>query len=352
MTTRADTQRRVSFRSRVSETPRLFRLASCLRGEVDPDVDWFEVIATANQHLLGPQLYRSLRDSEDRQKVDPEVMEYLADMDWANRERNRRLYEQLTEVAAGLSAAGLVPIALKGAAILVRSGKPNDSPRMLRDLDILVEGEDGAKADEVLRGIGYELFGGTSAHSSGSYYRADVVGAVDLHVRLPGRFLRDGVSAQSLWEDRTQSVMLRDGSIRIPDSSLHFVINIAHDMLHDRGLFTGFLDLRCLLELVALCRDPANPLDWSWIQEKRTDNRFRLALELQSRMAEHLGEAAFPGVPTTALGRLLHARRLFKARHERLGCLEWAAIRWAMCLSRPRTSRPVPNGADLSSEAR
>lgn len=332
----ADTARNLPFRRRASGTSRLERLAACLRGDVAPDTDWLEVIATANQHLVGPQLYRNLCASEAGRTVDPEVLEYLSDMDAANRERNRRLYGQLAEITTAMSAAGLAPIALKGAAVLARSGgAPETTARMLSDLDILVGEEDGAKADHILRGIGYDLFGGSAfGHSSGSYFRADVVGAVDVHVRLPGRF-RKVVSAQDL-RDRTRSVVLGDGSIRVPDASLHFVVNIAHDMMHHQGILKGFTDMRYLLELVHLCEDPDNPLDWPWIEAKCADRRFSLALELQSMMARYVGAPAFSGVKTTALGRMLHGRRLLKARYERLGLLEWEAIRRAKRLRRPR----------------
>lgn len=333
MTEETPTGRSTPFRFRRRRPSDLVELADCLRDAVDPETDWYRVIATANRHLVGPQLYRSLRDSASAARVDPEVMAYLADMDAANCERNRRLHAQLVEVSAAFGAAGLVPVALKGAAILARGHAPEASPRMLRDLDILVPGRDAAKADEILRGIGYAPFeGSASSHSSGSYYRKDAVGAVDVHTRLPRRF-RQIVSAGDL-ENRTRSLTIGDSVIRVPDASLHFVINIAHDMLHDQGVLFGFLDLRYLLELVALCADSSDPLDWPWIDGKCASFRFRLALELQSRMARHLGASSFPKGRTTALGRLLHERRLFNERHTAIGVLQWSAVRWVKRLRR------------------
>jgi len=325
-------------------------LVACLRGEVPDRVDWDAIIAAANENLVAPALHRALQGSDRVSDVDTEALDYLDAVDSANQERNRRLTEQLAEIVAASDAIGVRSGLIKGAVTLCEAADPADVTRMLYDLDILIDSSDGETVERVLGELGYRVFEDSmTSYSPGSFYRADVVGAVDVHQALPDRFL--GLVTAADLERHMVEIAWNGTILRVPDASLRVVMNIAHEMLHDRGVFTGFVHLRYLLELIDLCDRPGAPVDWDWVKGKCRSRRFALGFELQCRLARHLfPEAAFPRGPRTRAGWLLYRRCLLKGRFHRFGELEWQLIlrlrqtrAWLWLRRSSRASRAPPS---------
>ena len=312
----------------------LARLGACLRGEFGPRTDWVDVVAIANDYLVGPSLYRELCRSERRDPVDPEAMAYLGRLHAANLERNAALRRQIVEVAEAMTAEGLEPLLIKGAALLALPGDPAAETRMIGDID-LVAGPERAEMDGVLRRLGYAVVDGTArGHSAGTYWRGYSAGGIDLHARLPVRMAP--VIFEADLAARTERVRLGDAVVRVPDATLHVALNIAHEMLHDQGLYTGLTEVRYVLELRDVVCRSQRPIDWDWLARKCENPAFALALELQARMArELLGFDPFPGVARSRRGDLLHRRRLLKARLDAIGRLEWRVVSRLMRMRRP-----------------
>jgi hypothetical protein len=141
---------------------RVFRLGACLRGDFDAATDWLDIVAIANDYLVGPDLYRSLIRSGRAHLVDPEALEYLGQLDAANGERNRSLCREAAEVVAALEAKGVRPMLLKGVALLAKTRDPGDVARMVGDIDLLVDPEEVETAVEALESLGYALAEGTT----------------------------------------------------------------------------------------------------------------------------------------------------------------------------------------------
>lgn len=332
-----------SRRSRFLPGPSPIRqLADCLRGTIDEHTDWVTCLEAANQNYVAPALCMAIRNAEPSGVVDPEAMQYLEDILTLNGERNRRLSKQLSELTEAMNRDGITPIVIKGAAILAAAAKPELTTRMLVDLDILVMPDETAAAEAALRAIGYEKFEDSEdEHSVGSFFRASDVGAVDLHFQLADRMAE--VISQADLEARTELVSLGPGRARVPDRSLQFVMNIAHEMLHDETLSKGRVSFRYLLDLAGLASDPGNPLDRDWIEGKCEHWKFELALELQARMVRELLDITLePGGKRTALGALLHRRRLLKAHNPALDQLEWDLVWRFKNLLRKTRLDPTP----------
>ncbi|WP_162164334.1 nucleotidyltransferase family protein [Roseivivax isoporae] len=322
----------------------LRHLGGCLRGAPLPGIDWPRLVALADAHFLGPRLHRALAQGGQAQGQDREALDYLETLDALNGARNRRLSAQLGELVDALQSRGIVPTILKGGAHLARClGRDTLPSRMMRDLDLLIRADQGEDAARVLRACGYDRFAeDPGPHSMGCYFRPSDVGAVDMHVSLPplvARLVPPGEMAR-----RTTAIRAGSRVLTVPDASLQFVINLGHEMAHDEALVSGFVDLRYLLELIDLARDGAGDLDWDWIRATSGGWKLSLGLEVQDRMARHLGFAGFPGIGRTAMGRLLHERRLFKMAHRRIGQAEWRVIRHVNRLrhSVARHHRPTP----------
>ncbi|WP_068116222.1 nucleotidyltransferase family protein [Tropicimonas marinistellae] len=309
--------------SHLPRTSPFGQVAACIRGDVNDETDWMQCIATANEHLITPRLYLSLCRDSVAGSVEPEALAYLEEIFHLNGERNSRFAAQLEELTVAMNRAGIVPLAIKGAAVLAEAEAVENVARMLADLDIVIDRGEVEVADRVLRGLGYDVFADSAdCHSTGSYYRVQDVGAVDLHFRLGDR-MAEVISPREL-EERTREVPFGAARIRVPDLTLQLVMNVAHDMLHDEGMSKGDINLRYLLELADLARAGANRFDQVWIARKCRHWKFELALELQSRLLlEMLGDVPVPSSRRSRLGWLLHRRRIWKTHHPALAKLEW-----------------------------
>lgn len=301
-------------------------LAECLQGRVPRDPDWELIIGCANDNLVGPLLYRRLVQSSQAAQIDPEALSYLASVDAANITRNSMLKAQLDEALSALTAEGLEAGLMKGAVNLFQAADAAEVPRMSFDLDIVTSPEQDAGVERVLSRLGYEKFPDSrNQYSLGSYFRADVAGALDIHHRIPERYFGT-ISARDM-EEQSHLVPFGKGAVRIPNANLRLVTSLAHDMLHDRGVFSGFVHLRYLNDLIELCADPADPVDWQQVEDRFATYRFKLGLELQCRLIRHLFPGAgFPEGPRSRLGWLLHQRRLLRSRLPGLAGLEWQLI--------------------------
>ena len=317
----------------MSRSSPIERLARCMRGEVAPGLDWVELVRTAGEEKVIPALYRRLLRSGCAHAVDEDALEHLRAVHEANCERNRRLWALFVEVAGALNAAGIVPVLIKGGSDLARQDDPGKAPRMLSDLDIVVARAELPDTQRVFSEIGLNVEPGTRhAHSPGSYRRMRDIAPIDLHVSLPGRvagFAPDGEAVRILDHER-------DGvRFGMPDPSLHFVITLAHEMLHDRVLMHGTTQMRYLVDLAEQAGDPHAAIDWEWIAALRADRSFELALDVQRLMLRHLLATELGPLPEPGRrARWLHARRVFKMRRPELGYLEWRIVRRGLRLVR------------------
>jgi hypothetical protein len=304
-----------------------------MTGEVEPGLDWVEIIGTANEELVVPALHRRLVESGATPHVDEDALEYLRSFDEANCERNRRIWRLIREVVGGLNAAGITPLLIKGGNDLARRDEPANSTRMMVDADILVRSAELSKTEQAFAHLGFAPLKDTCfEHTVSSYWRDGEVAPIDLHIALPRR-----ISALFPTAELPRTVLHERDGIRFmaPDDSLHFAINIAHDILHDKAFISGKTRLRYLLDLAAQIDDSNTALDWEWLAAMRSDRRFRLAFDLQRLMLNHLLKIDLPQFPEADRWvRLLHRRRIFKLRQAQVGYFEWRIIRRGLRIAR------------------
>jgi hypothetical protein len=141
--------------ARPSLTPELRLLLECASDPsagivVGPDLRWERVVHLAAWHRLSPVVYVRLRGSP----APPAVLETLEAAYYETAARNLRLLAALDEILAGLDAAGIPAIVLKGAA-LVETVYADPALRPMSDLDVLVHPHDLAASVEVVRTLGY-----------------------------------------------------------------------------------------------------------------------------------------------------------------------------------------------------
>lgn len=282
-----------------------------------PDLPWDSLLEIANRAFLTPALCVALSDERLSPIVPDGVATYLAELSRLNRLRNQRLKAQLTEIVAVLNDKGIVPVLLKGAAVLFTRSDAYATSRMVTDLDILVPPGQASAALAALAERGYRKISehAPPPHTLGDFARAQDVGAVDLHIALlnePTLLPVADMLARAV-DCRADGQHVR--LLAPTDRVLHLLL---HDLVQDQGLHNGRLNIRHLHEFAVLATGNA-PIDWAAIRAHLARHRLNTALDLWLLAADAFFAVRMPfhGAPSFA-ARLLFWRALVQLRHPRV----------------------------------
>lgn len=246
---------------------------------VDVDGGWFEVAATAGDHLAIAALWPALRALDPPAQLEPGLAQYLEAVYDLNTDRNRRLKAQAREATAALNAVGVEPVFLKGLALLLLELAPDVGSRLVGDIDLLVPIDRFDAAADALRAIGYRDHSppNPDVHDRCRLIRPNRPAVIELHQfpvplhlehLIPTRELLDGARLIA-------SVAPVRGHAPSPE---HLVLhNVVHAMLHHRGFALAEVSLRDALDLAQLFRSFGSELD---------------RLGVMQRLANHTGTAA------------------------------------------------------------
>lgn len=292
----------------MSRLKRLKTLSRLLAGDLPPKVDWMSVMALANEALVTPQIYSAALQTGTVSQMPAEVRTFLHDVWLRNRERNRRLFEQLGEAVATLNAVGIEPMLLKGAAHWAALGRPAEHDRMLTDIDLLVGAEHAAAALSALEASGYathKLWTDPAKYVAADLGRADCVGVVDLHRRPPGP------------EAEARAAMALDGQIaavswdgvraRAPSPALQIFFLVLHDQFEDGGYWRGKFVLRHLMDIADLTRRPGG-VDWDVLDRLANTRLVRNTTDAQLLAAASICGAVVPTRAQRPWVRMQYAR--------------------------------------------
>jgi hypothetical protein len=299
---------------------RLSDLAACLRGSPPPDADWLGIIEDANRSLVTPALAARLRP----EACPEDVAAYLRLIFERNAARNTRLQGQLDEVASCLNAAGIVPTLIKGAAWLRASPPERIGERMLTDLDIIVPAENIDAAMRTLAATGFQAdseIGEAHHHFKADLFRSSDAAMVDLHVRPPGPAR---LHPPARLPAHSHPFGEPGCTVNLPDATSQAFHVLVHDLLHDGDFWAGRIDLRHLVDLDFLSREPG--FDWDRIQHWMQAPLDRIALATQCvALSELLGTRVPESLLEMSGARLQHVRRMLQLDHPRLQPLLTAA---------------------------
>jgi hypothetical protein len=270
----------------------LTQLSMCLQGQVPPDADWMAMLDLANRSLATAQLCTAVMASSSAGALPDDVRVFLLDVQSRNRERNRRLIEQLKDALRALNAVGIEPVLLKGIALW--ASRPAEMfDRILADIDLLVRGTEVDRAVGALRNAGFALtarYPGNDVHVVAELARADDVGLIDLHQRPPGPPGLAEIDNLSAYCTPVSIDGLR--AIR-PLSAVQIFFLVLHDQLHDGDYWRGGFDLRHLVDIASLSKAP-EAVDWCLLERLCATGLVRNALESQLIAAERIAGAVIP----------------------------------------------------------
>jgi Uncharacterised nucleotidyltransferase len=258
-------RRRKSWNKNVKATKlqALHSLASCLRGDVPSDIDWVATVALANESMTTTNLAVRVLDERHFGSLPEDVGIFLSDVLARNKSRNTRLLSQLKESVRALNGAGITPVLLKGAAVIVGGNSETSADRMISDIDILTRSEELTQAITCLENIGYVVFDRSGGPDGPvTLARPSDVGMIDIHIRPRGPAI---YGANDRLYANCEPAPLGQVQCLVPSPTyqiLHFVL---HDQFHNRDYWKGQLDLRHLCDLAKLITSYSN-IDWRFLQ--------------------------------------------------------------------------------------
>jgi hypothetical protein len=270
-----------------SPSSTLVELCQCLGGKAPSNSDWMAVLELANNTLTTPFLIDLVNQSE--QSVPEDVETFVRDIYRRNALRNDRLRAQLEEAVAALNERDVIPVLLKGSAILAAAAPERRATRILADLDILVDPDQFETALQALADLDYQSHFRTSPESRKQYSdlkRARDVGMIDLHQGAPGPDYFYRASGKLL--ANCTPISVGRGTAYLPTPTFQAFMLIIHDQFQDDDYWVGEIDVRHLVEL----RDLANAegIDWNRMMSFASSRLARNAVGKQLvALAELLG---------------------------------------------------------------
>lgn len=233
--------------------------------DLNSQAGWFEVVATAADHLAITALWPALRGLIPPASLDPDLAQYLEAVHGLNVVRNRRVLAQAREAAAALNAVAIEPVFLKGLAILLLNLAPDLGARLVGDIDLLVTGDRFDAAAQALRAIGYRDLAppNPDVHDRGKLMRPDRPAMIELHQFPVPINLEHLIPTRELLDGAQLLASAAPARARAPRPEHLVLHNVIHAMLHHRGFALAEVSLRDALDLALLFRSFGPDLDRS-----------------------------------------------------------------------------------------
>lgn len=254
--------------------------------------DWQDTRLLAWSNLLATAVWPAL-DSETRTRFAAEL-EGFAVAHALNTDRNAELRTQLERVVSRLNAVGIEPLILKGAAHLATGLWPTPGSRLVSDIDLLINADALDVAFSAL-----EDFAGEGPQDRGhpeiialNKHMLPVIGAggpaaVELHhSTYEGAAARLAPSADLL--ERADPIELGGGHARILSPTDRVLTAMMHGLAGSGTYLVPTLHMRDMLDIHFLAATYGPRIDWDWIEQHLTANRW----------------AAAPGIINVCLERL------------------------------------------------
>lgn len=253
------------------------------------DLSWRQAIAVANDHLVVPALYASLARTHRLDELPSDVRDYLALLHDGNVARNDSIRQQALQLLGALDDAGINALLLKGGATLFLDPMPEQSGRMIRDLDVLVPWHAAERVFAVLETLGYGAIARYPAghHAYGDFARQGDPAAVDLHFELIDT--PHVLPAHDVWR-RATAITVHGTSFFVPSPTDRVLHNVLHAQVHFLGnYYRGQFELRQLNEFAILARRAGeSAIDWTFMADTLSRHRLRAPLYAYALLAHRL----------------------------------------------------------------
>lgn len=276
------------------DTETIERLRKQIR---EGSVDWQSVVRIADEQLVSPALWISLKNKTLSDDLPDDYKGYLSGLHKLNLQRNTLIRRQAEEIIKSLNSVGIEPILLKGAALLFTNVVSDDGVRILGDLDIMVLSTEAEASSRALSSLGYtDLYHDVSWHVRCQHLipmiREGELARIELHTQL---FHADyDIMVLTAEDCFRESIGVKTDLLSFKVLSIsHFIINnIVHGEIHHRNFYNGFISLRRLLDLATISAVQQDAIDWISLENKMTESGVRFIYWSYLHMASALLNAS------------------------------------------------------------
>lgn len=281
-------------------------IISALKGKPDEniglDVDWDRAAKLADHSRIAPLLYQ-IAGAQAGQPGQRFKAAYLY-----CRVKNEILLGEFEEIARAFARRSIAVMPLKGVYLLLTSLNSMPGARIMTDIDILIQKENRAKADEELRSLSFMPGEYCENINSSMYFKktAGVVGAVQAHLHwhisnTSEPFMarhREAVNIDEMWRE-ARALPGKVDHIRIM-SPEHGLI-----ALSEHGLRHGFARMDLVHDIHRHISYYGDVIDWKKVSD--TMVRWNMALPVHfgiaisriifgTRMPESASQYIKPGI--------------------------------------------------------
>lgn len=204
--------------------------------------DTQQLVRLATAHSIANFIPRAFEHGQIADCLDPEVMGFFRHLREQNRERNKRLADQLTEASNLLQRDGIPTIALKGATEFVTPIYDDPADRILSDLDVLVPEDRIDEAINILKSNGYTdddlAYDRTMRHAP-ALWRAGELTAIELHTAASASPALGILPPQELFQNAVSGL---DPALRAPAPVDRICHLVSHAQI-DSGRYSSNLVL-------------------------------------------------------------------------------------------------------------
>ena len=118
-------------------------------------INFEKLVRISSSHLLIPSIYLKLNKGNIQKNIPKEFLNYSRKIYNINKERNKNLISEISEISEILKKNKINHVFVKGSANLISGIYQGIGERMIGDIDILIQKNQIDNANQLLKKVGY-----------------------------------------------------------------------------------------------------------------------------------------------------------------------------------------------------
>lgn len=234
-------------------------LADAVRAQINSrNVHWETIVSLTSGHLVLPAVNIRLEQAGLKDFLPADLADYLDKLTEQNRQRNRRIHQQIQDITGILNQQNIQPVFLKGSAHLLIELYEDPAERMIGDIDFLLPEEEILPAVDSLIQQGYRPLAQwyPSGMKTAKHYprlaNDDYAAAAEVHLRV----LRPPHDRKFTSEEilREKQAVPGNQEMFVPAHRHLIIHNALNAQVNDRSWLNGHPNIRQLYDLMLLSK--------------------------------------------------------------------------------------------------
>ena len=262
-------------------------------------INWERLLKISAYSKTNQLLFSKVKLSPEGFNLPQAVYSELENSTRINLIRNTLLLQEFEGLSSSLGREGIDFILLKGIFFLRRIYQNQIALRRMEDVDILIREQDFNKADNFLRGQGYQVLpDDKQSRKAAMYFKYNPDGSTLMPVHLHWHIAN---ISQAILEHSCNSIDINEiwsyASLLEPARSKHlFIMRPEHFLLalSEHDLRHGFSGLMFLYDIHQFILKNAASLDWDFLQSRAMDWGLAVPLFLGLSLSQRVFSTPIP----------------------------------------------------------